>query len=42
MKYTHNQAIKDRPQKAVGWTRSARPLWRRYALNREINETYQG
>lgn len=30
----HNQAIKDRPQKAVGWTRFARPLWRRYVPHR--------
>lgn len=34
MNNPHNQAIKDRPQKAVGWTRFARLLWRRYALQR--------
>ena len=27
---TLNKAIKNRPQKAVGWTRSARLLLRRY------------
>jgi len=32
-----NKAIKDRPQKNVGWTRSARPLWRRYG-SRELKE----
>ena len=26
-----NKAIKEHPQRAVGWTRSARPLWLRYA-----------